>query len=169
MTGVAGTGKSFTIAKVVEYMKSRGKRVAVTAPTGVAALNINGETLHSMVGSGVPGLVRDFGRMWGRPGLDKWRSLDFLVIDEVGMWTPSTSTGPTRRRGRSGRSPTGPLGACSCSAVGTSPSCRPCRLVRNESASGGAPRTCVAIHTALWNRTVSCIVSYNHQPVITSV
>ena len=85
MTGVAGTGKSFTIAKVVEYMKSRGKHVAVTAPTGVAALNINGETLHSMVGSGVPGLVRDFGRMWGRPGLDKWRSLDFLVIDEVGM------------------------------------------------------------------------------------
>ena len=85
MTGVAGTGKSFTIEKVVEWLKSSGKCVAVTAPTGVAALNINGETLHSMAGCGVPALAKDFGKCWGQIGRQKWRSLHFLIVDEIGM------------------------------------------------------------------------------------
>ena len=90
MTGVAGTGKSYTIAAVVEWLRSQGKNVAVTAPTGVAAINIGGETLHSMVGCGVPHLVTDYGRIWdgGGGGSDKWRSLDVLVIDEIGMVSP---------------------------------------------------------------------------------
>ena len=71
MTGVAGTGKSFTIAKVVEWLKSQSKNVAVTAPTGVAALNVNGETLHSLVGCGVPGCAKDYGKMWARGGAAK--------------------------------------------------------------------------------------------------
>lgn len=46
LTGNAGTGKSFLIKTFIGFCQSRGKNIMVTAPTGVAALNINGSTIH---------------------------------------------------------------------------------------------------------------------------
>ena len=44
ITGKAGTGKSY----VLKYFKNKTqKKVLYTAPTGIAALNIEGVTLHS--------------------------------------------------------------------------------------------------------------------------
>mgnify|MGYP002792006012 CR=1 FL=1 len=43
LTGNAGTGKSFIIKKFIEEHK---KRTVVCAPTGIAANNIGGVTLH---------------------------------------------------------------------------------------------------------------------------
>lgn len=43
LTGEAGTGKSYIIQKFVE---KKGKDVLVCAPTGVAAINVGGVTLH---------------------------------------------------------------------------------------------------------------------------
>ena len=44
ITGRAGTGKS----TLLSYFKSiTGRKVALLAPTGVAALNIGGQTIHS--------------------------------------------------------------------------------------------------------------------------
>ena len=43
LTGEAGTGKSYVIQKFVE---KKGKDVLVCAPTGVAAINVRGVTLH---------------------------------------------------------------------------------------------------------------------------
>ena len=44
ITGRAGTGKS----TLLEYFRDNtGKNVAVLAPTGVAALNVKGQTIHS--------------------------------------------------------------------------------------------------------------------------
>mgnify|MGYP001581669391 FL=1 len=44
ITGKAGTGKSTLLSFFIEKTK---KQIAVLAPTGVAALNVNGETIHS--------------------------------------------------------------------------------------------------------------------------
>src|SRR3982751_5593425 len=44
ITGRAGTGKSVLLEYFAEHSS---KNVAVVAPTGVAALNVNGQTIHS--------------------------------------------------------------------------------------------------------------------------
>ncbi|MCJ7487326.1 MAG: AAA family ATPase, partial [Candidatus Aminicenantes bacterium] len=47
ITGKAGTGKS----TLLELFRSQTpKRIAVLAPTGVAALNVRGQTVHSFFG-----------------------------------------------------------------------------------------------------------------------
>ena len=45
VTGRAGTGKSTLLEHIVA---SSSRRVAVCAPTGVAALNVGGQTIHSL-------------------------------------------------------------------------------------------------------------------------
>ena len=50
ITGPGGTGKSVLINKCVEWSKARKKTISITATTGVAACNINGETLHAWSG-----------------------------------------------------------------------------------------------------------------------
>src|SRR4028119_1104127 len=47
LTGKAGTGKT-TFLRSIRQLP--GKRVVITAPTGVAAVNAGGETLHSFFG-----------------------------------------------------------------------------------------------------------------------
>lgn len=47
ITGNAGTGKSFLVNAFREYCKVNEKHIAITAPTGIAALSVEGVTLHS--------------------------------------------------------------------------------------------------------------------------
>ena len=44
LTGKAGTGKTTFLRRVVEKSK---KRIVIVAPTGVAAMNAGGVTIHS--------------------------------------------------------------------------------------------------------------------------
>lgn len=55
VTGSAGTGKTYLIKYVIqELIKEYGEdAVAVTAPTGIAAINIGGQTIHSFSGVGL--------------------------------------------------------------------------------------------------------------------
>ena len=46
LTGDGGTGKTYTINEYIRDAESKGKNVLMTAPTGIAALNIDGVTLH---------------------------------------------------------------------------------------------------------------------------
>ena len=89
LTGGAGVGKSFTLRTIIKHLVQRyGERsVAVTATTGCASVHIDGQTLHSLAGIGVPIHASDFGRMWSAGGqkVQKWRELRVLVIDEVSM------------------------------------------------------------------------------------
>ncbi len=88
LTGRAGTGKTTFLRSVVE---SINKRVVVAAPTGVAAINARGVTLHSLFqlpfGPNVPGVKRmDFAmRKMGAKKLALIRSIELLVIDEISM------------------------------------------------------------------------------------
>lgn len=52
-TGSAGTGKSVVLREIIRWCRSAGLRVAVTASTGIASVNIGGTTLHSWAGIGL--------------------------------------------------------------------------------------------------------------------
>ncbi len=81
ITGKAGTGKS----TLLDYFRrTTRKEVAVLAPTGVAALNVQGQTIHSFFGfkpSITPEKVR---RASGTDG-ELYRQFDTVIIDEVSM------------------------------------------------------------------------------------
>ena len=47
---VTGTGKSVLLREIIKVLKKQYKSVAVTASTGIAAVNIHGTTLHSFAG-----------------------------------------------------------------------------------------------------------------------
>src|ERR1700743_1799847 len=47
LTGPAGTGKSFMINMITTHLNNTHKNYLLMAPTGVAAQNINGKTIHS--------------------------------------------------------------------------------------------------------------------------
>ncbi|NOX42826.1 MAG: AAA family ATPase [Gammaproteobacteria bacterium] len=89
LTGKAGTGKTTFLHKLKE---STPKRMIVTAPTGVAAINAGGVTLHSFFqmpfGPYVPGsdVQRQAEqRRFSKEKINIIRSLDLLVIDEISM------------------------------------------------------------------------------------
>ena len=46
LTGLGGTGRSYVLNKIIEGAGKAGKNVIVCAPTGIAALNIGGSTIH---------------------------------------------------------------------------------------------------------------------------
>lgn len=52
ITGPAGVGKSFILAKAIAELKRASKTVKLTALTGIAAVNIGGQTIHSFAGIG---------------------------------------------------------------------------------------------------------------------
>lgn len=80
ITGRAGTGKS-TLLRVLA--REAGERCVVVAPTGLAAVNVGGQTIHSFFGF-PPRLIRPDDIRRSRNGR-VMRKLDLLVIDEVSM------------------------------------------------------------------------------------
>lgn len=48
LTGKAGTGKSFVVKYLINKLKAEKKKFVAIAPTGVAANNIGGSTIHSL-------------------------------------------------------------------------------------------------------------------------
>jgi len=57
LTGEPGAGKTHTINRYLEYIKSTGVEVAVTASTGIAATHIGGMTIHSWSGIGIKSIL----------------------------------------------------------------------------------------------------------------
>lgn len=81
ITGKAGTGKSTLLQ---HFRDNTRKKVAVIAPTGVAALNINGQTIHSFFGFRPDVTLNAVGRYEG-PHKGLYKALDTIVIDEISM------------------------------------------------------------------------------------
>ena len=90
LTGKAGTGKTTFLR---ELRRKSPKRMVVLAPTGIAAINAGGATIHSFfqlpLSPYVPGATfggkeqRRF--QFGRVKRNIIRTLDLLVIDEISM------------------------------------------------------------------------------------
>ena len=91
LTGKAGTGKTTFLHRL---KAESNKRLAVVAPTGVAAINARGVTIHSFFqvpfGPVIPGetqqqIKRDFKHKFSKKKIDIIKSLDLLIIDEISM------------------------------------------------------------------------------------
>lgn len=81
ITGKAGTGKS----TFLQYFKQNTKKkTAVIAPTGVAALNVNGETIHSFFGF-LPDITLEKVKVSKKKNRELFKIIDAIVIDEVSM------------------------------------------------------------------------------------
>jgi ATP-dependent DNA helicase PIF1 len=91
-TGSAGTGKSVLMKSIITRLRNmhakEPDRVAVTASTGLAAVNIDGTTLHSFAGIGLgkepaTELLKKIRR---NPKIrQRWIRTRVLIIDEISM------------------------------------------------------------------------------------
>ena len=84
ITGKAGTGKS-TLLQL--FRRTTRKNVVVLAPTGVAALNVQGQTIHSFFGFPPRILTASEARrrVTRKDLLRMYRNIEVLVIDEISM------------------------------------------------------------------------------------
>lgn len=102
LTGKAGTGKTTLLRKIVEHTH---KQTVIVAPTGIAALNAGGVTIHSFFQLPFAGFIPDFLDEMHISGSVKLeskktlirhfkmnkerqqliRSLELLIVDEVSM------------------------------------------------------------------------------------
>ncbi|NME90378.1 AAA family ATPase [Corynebacterium stationis] len=87
ITGKAGTGKSTLLRTFLDSVEE--KNVLVTAPTGVAALNVGGFTIHKAFGFR-PGMYPDDLKSGGKYHASAataklLQSVDILVVDEISM------------------------------------------------------------------------------------
>src|SRR5882757_2712567 len=86
LTGAAGTGKTYVLNKFIKRAKKRGKSVAVTATTGLAATHLNGTTIHAWSGIGVHDSIDKYmAAKLGKTRQELVRKADVLVIDEISM------------------------------------------------------------------------------------
>lgn len=83
ITGRAGTGKSTLLT---QFVQNTPKKLVVLAPTGVAALNVGGVTIHSFFGF-KPDITLE--KAWSLGSKTKkstlYRALEVIVIDEISM------------------------------------------------------------------------------------
>ena len=85
ITGGGGVGKSYLIKQLSEELP-----LVITASTGIAAVNIGGQTLHSWAGIGIGDkpieqIVGFLNSPKGKTKLKEINKADFLVIDEISM------------------------------------------------------------------------------------
>ncbi len=89
ITGKAGTGKTTFLHKIKNESL---KRMVIVAPTGVAAINAKGVTIHSFFqmpfGPILPNQVASTSnqqRKFSKTKIDIIKSLDLVIIDEISM------------------------------------------------------------------------------------
>ncbi len=88
LTGAPGSGKSYLTMQYIEWCMDNGRMPVVTASTGIAAVNVQGGTLHAFLG------IRDDTRLtqddidnilsnpWT---LNRLKNAQILIIDEISM------------------------------------------------------------------------------------
>lgn len=82
LTGRAGTGKSATLAAL---RRLQSGNLAFAAPTGIAALNVDGVTLHSLFGLPAHLLDPGFVPSFSERTVQALNAIDTLVVDEISM------------------------------------------------------------------------------------
>ena len=89
ITGKAGTGKTTFLHQI---KKKSLKRMVIVAPTGVAAINAKGVTIHSFFqmpfGPILPNQIANTSnaqRKFSKTKIDIIKSLDLVIIDEISM------------------------------------------------------------------------------------
>lgn len=83
ITGQAGTGKSTLLE---HFRRTTNKNIVVLAPTGVAAANVGGRTIHSFCGIGPSSNMNKANKLNPNdPHKEVVQHLDMVIIDEASM------------------------------------------------------------------------------------
>ncbi len=86
LTGAAGTGKTHLLNTFIMQARDQGKKVSVTATTGLAATHLGGNTIHSWSGIDVSDhLANNFFDRLSKMRREVITKTDVLVIDEISM------------------------------------------------------------------------------------
>ena len=90
LSGGAGTGKTYTTLEIIRYYKLNNKQILVTASTGIAAVKIGGQTLHSLLRLGIMSTFHEFLEQKLNSKLKKdlrqiISKADLLIIDEISI------------------------------------------------------------------------------------
>jgi len=88
LTGSAGTGKTFLLNQLVNYLKNKKIKAGVTASTGIAATHLGGRTIHSWAGMGIEQAMdgKAIKRLARNEELrEKIKETKVLIIDEISM------------------------------------------------------------------------------------
>lgn len=88
LTGSAGVGKSYTLKLYLDYLKARNVPYAITASTGIAATNIDGQTIHSWAGIGIKSYINQLHIDKIKKNQSKYMQIiktRVLIIDEISM------------------------------------------------------------------------------------
>ena len=94
VTGQAGVGKTFLLNEFVEYLEEEQINYELAASTGIAAINIEGTTIHRLFGLGIASNKKQY-----EDGLDRKtifygmikkahrriNEAEVIIIDEVSM------------------------------------------------------------------------------------
>ncbi|XP_021944905.2 uncharacterized protein LOC110843251 [Folsomia candida] len=104
ISGAGGTGKSFLIGLMSNLIRTSDHGpgldgLVLAAPTGIAALNINGQTFHLAVESGSVPPYASLGAQMLQKMRDKFRYVDWVIMDEVSMISYEVFKQVSRRLG----------------------------------------------------------------------
>ncbi|CAG8621554.1 10893_t:CDS:1, partial [Paraglomus occultum] len=96
LTGSAGTGKSFIIQHFRTHLQQTNKKYLMLAPTGVAAQNVDGMTIHSAlkISSTTTNSRSSYQTLIFNDAslLNEMRRIETIIIDEVSMVSSSLFT-----------------------------------------------------------------------------
>lgn len=85
ITGGAGTGKSYLLRAIVYSLMSSGKNVVVCAPTGIAAANVGGMTIHTTFNFNSSALIQPKRKKPIQRVTSPIKGADVIIIDEISM------------------------------------------------------------------------------------
>lgn len=85
ITGVAGTGKSLLLRHALRYLfkNFNPKQYVAVGPTGPTAIALEGQTIHSFAGIGIPRTISDFKKV--KRKRKQWKELKVMLLDEASM------------------------------------------------------------------------------------
>lgn len=89
LTGPAGSGKTFVLNQIIAEAKKEGKKVAITASTGIAATHLGGTTIHSWSGIGIADSLSPYQMdaiMQKEHLYKRFKTTDMLILDEISMF-----------------------------------------------------------------------------------
>lgn len=85
ITGGGGTGKSYLLRAIVYSLMSAGKNVIVCAPTGIAAANVGGMTIHTTFNFNSSVLIQPKRKKPIQRVTPPIKGADVVIIDEISM------------------------------------------------------------------------------------